>query len=50
MPQRMGMHWFFDAGSLGGIPAGMPNHFRRNRSIVGMLDIARKQPLAWLSP
>src|ERR1700751_5148207 len=49
MPQRMGMHRFFEAGSLGGIPAGMPNHFRRNRFIAVMVVVAWKQPLNWLS-
>src|SRR5207253_7080889 len=50
MPQRMGVHLFLDARSLGGIPACMPNHFRRNRLIAGMVPVAWKQPLAWLSP
>src|SRR5229473_2360684 len=50
MPQRMGVHLFLDARSLGGIPACMPNYLRRDRLIVGMVAVAWKQPLAWLSP
>src|SRR5882762_6843862 len=34
MSQRMGVHLFLEARTLGGIPAGLPNHFRRNRHIV----------------
>ena len=50
VPQGMRVQPFLDARSLGGISACMPNHFRRNRLITGMVLVAWKQPLAWLAP
>jgi hypothetical protein len=49
MSNGVRVHVFFDARSLGGIPAGMPNHFRSNRPIAVMVPVAWKQPLAWFS-
>ena len=40
--QRVGMHAFLDAGALGGVPTGVPNGFRIDRSILA--KVAGKQP------
>ena len=49
MAQRVRMHLFFDARSLRGMTAGLPNHFRGNRLIAAMVPVAWKQPHAWLA-
>ena len=49
MTKGMWVYLFFDARSLGGIAAGLPDHFGSNRPITAMVPVAWKQPHAWLS-
>jgi hypothetical protein len=44
------MNLFLDAGSLGGLLAGVPDGFGFDRPIAAMVAVARKQPHAGFSP
>src|ERR1700722_7997431 len=47
VPQRVRMHVFLDACSLGGLPASVPDYFGGDRCNTGMPAVARKQPGTW---
>src|ERR1035438_8573938 len=47
--QRVGMNLFLDAGSLGGLLAGVPDGFGVDGPIAAMMAVARKQPHAGFS-
>src|SRR6202162_1510868 len=49
VPQRVGMHVFLDARSLGSLLASVPDHLSVDRCITGMPAVAWKQPCAWLA-
>src|ERR1700693_3956340 len=44
VPQRVGMHVFLDACSLGSLLASVPDHLGVDRGITGMPAVAGKQP------
>jgi len=50
VPQRMWVHVFLEARSLGGFFASVPHHLGVDRGITGMPAVAWKQPYAGLSP
>src|SRR5437660_9886675 len=50
VPQRMWVHVFLQARSLGGFFASVPDHLGVDRGITGMPAVAWKQPYAGLSP
>src|SRR5271167_3373030 len=50
VPQRMWVHVFLEARSLGGFLASVPDHLGVDRRITGMPAVAWKQPYAGLSP
>src|SRR5260370_26168808 len=50
VPQRMWVHLFLEARSLGGFFASVPDHLGGDRGISGMPAVAWKQPYAVLSP
>src|ERR1700730_16917932 len=50
VPQRMWVHVFLEARSLGGFFASVPDHLGVDRGITGMPAVAWKQPYAGLSP
>src|ERR1700739_830533 len=50
VPQRMWVHVFLEARSLGGFFASVPDHLGVDRRITGMPAVAWKQQYAGLSP
>ena len=50
VPQRMWVHVFLEARSLGGFFASVPDHLGVDRGITGVPAVAWKQPYAGLSP
>src|SRR5216683_7392453 len=50
VPQRMWVHLFLEARSLGGFFASVPDHLGIDRGITGMPAVTWKQPYAGLSP
>src|SRR5258707_13914229 len=49
VPQRMWVHVFLEARSLGGFLASVPDHLGVDRRITGMPAVTWKQPCAWLA-
>src|SRR5215510_5208809 len=49
VPQRMGVHAFLEARSLGGFLASVPDHLGVDRRITAMPAIASKKTRAWLA-
>ena len=50
MTQGVGMDLFLEAGSLGGLLAGVPDGLGVDGLITAMVAVARKQPYAGFSP
>jgi hypothetical protein len=50
MTQGVGVDLFLDAGSLGGLLAGLPDGFGVDGLIAGMVAVTRKQPYAGFPP
>src|SRR5258708_36645769 len=49
VPQRMWVHIFLEARSLGCFLASVPYHLGGDRRITGMPAVAWKPPYAWLA-
>ena len=49
VPQRVRMHVFLDACSLGGLLTSVPDHLGIDRGVTGMPAVAGKQPCTGLA-